>query len=1419
MTEFRYLRAAPCDTEQDFDVALIRTHAPMLTSDALREAQVDLAHVERITTIRRLTASGVTSLNPSSRFASDGNGFQVLWEDSERVFCRGDSHGDSTRVLAVLPASGQPTPAVLDRLAHEYELRDELDGAWAARPLELVRERGRTMLMLEDPGGEPLERLLGAPLETGHFLRLAIDITVALAKLHLRGLLHKDVKPANIIVNCADRQVRLTGFGIASRVPRERQAPEPPESIAGTLAYMAPEQTGRMNRSIDSRSDLYALGVTFYQMLSGSLPFIAADPMEWVHCHIARKPLPPSERSENIPAPVSEIIMKLLAKTAEERYQTAVGVESDLRRCLVEWERKGHIEPFALGEHDAPDRLLLPEKLYGRAREVKTLLACFDRMVNNGAVELVLVSGYSGIGKSSVVNELHRVLVQPRGLFASGKFDQYKRDIPYSTLAQAFQSLIRPLLGKSDAELAGWREAFREALGPNGRLIIDLVPELKHIVGDQPPVPELPPRDAQRRFQLVFRRVLAVFARPEHPLALFLDDLQWLDSATLDLLEDLLTQPDVQHLMLIGAYRDNEVNSAHPLICKLEAIRKAGAVVHEIILAPLASEDVGRLIGDALHCEPGRVTALAELIHEKTAGNPFFINQLISVLGEEGLLTFDYGEGRWSWDLNSIRAKGYTDNVADLMIGKLNRLPVETRHALQLLACMGNSAVFALLQIASQQSAEKIHDHLWEAIRAGLIFRTEQSYTFAHDRVQEAAYSLIPEEARAAAHLRIGRLLLTSIAPEERHDAIFEIVNQLNRGASLVTSQEEREKLAELNLIAGKRAKASSAHASALTYFTAGAALLPEDAWERRQELAFALQLYSADCEMCTGALQAAEQRLATLATRAAGTVQRCDVAQQRADLYAMLGTSERAVVVGLECLRHIGIDWPARPTDEEARSEYERFWSLLGSRAIEDLIDLPQMQDAEALATINLLTSLSTPAFFADPNLGLLMVYRAANLNLEGGNSDAAPVNYSALGQMASGLFGRYHEGYRLGKMACDLLERRPLIHFGARTYYYFANVVPWTRPFREAIDPARRAFQIAKERGDPAFAAYSFRALSSIFLASGHPLDQVERELERGMEFVRRFGFFIDRISASLALVRMLRGTTAKFGSLDDGRFTERSFEERAKGADAFLEHHYLVRKLQARFLAGDYASAIDAADKLDTLYARTASLSVLMLGKGEYHFHAALSRAASCEPMGPDPYTKHRTALEKHERELRAWAANCPQNFEDRAALVGAEIARVEGRSLDAMDLYERAIASARANDFVHNEALAYELAARFYAERGFKQIADLYLRNARYCYLRWGANGKVRQLDETYPDLRQDEAHAGPTSTIGAPVEQLDLATVIKVSQAVSGEIALESLIDTLMRTAMEQAGAERALLIMPSVQEPRIEAEATTSGDR
>ncbi|MGX9430246.1 AAA family ATPase [Bradyrhizobium sp. LeoA1S1] len=1347
---------------------------------------------------------------------------QVLWEDGERVFSRGwrlDDNGNRVAVLLVAPAADHPSRTRLDRLTHEYELKDELDGAWAARPLALMRDAGRTILVLDDPGGEPLDRLLGEPMEVGRFLRLAIAVTSALGKLHQHGLIHKDIKPANIVVDCADGHVRLTGFGIASRLSRERQAPEPAETIAGTLAYMAPEQTGRMNRSVDARSDLYALGVTLYQMLTGVLPFTAADPMEWVHCHIARPPAPPGERLKDLPGSVSAIIMKLLAKTAEERYQTAAGAESDLRRCLAEWETRGDIDEFPLGEHDTPDRLLIPEKLYGRTAEIDTLLASFDRIVAGGRPELVLVSGYSGIGKSAVVNELHKPLVLPRGFFASGKFDQFKRDIPYATLAQAFQSLIRPLLSKTEAELRQWREALLEALEPNGRLIVDLIPELKHIIGEQPPVPELPPQDAQGRFQLVFRRFMSVFARPEHPLALFLDDLQWLDAATLDLLEDLLTRPDVQNLLLIGAYRYNEVDPIHPLMRKLEAMRQAGAILQDIVLAPLTCEDLGQLIADSVHSEPERITPLAQLIHEKTTGNPFFAIQFISALADEALLTFDYGEARWCWDLNRIHAKGYTDNVVDLMVGKLNRLSGETRNALQKLACLGNDAGFTMLRIVYQDSAEEMHGQLWEAVRAGLIFRSEDSYKFLHDRVQEAAYSLIPEESRAEAHLRIGMLLAAQTPPEKLEEAIFEIVNQLNRGSHLITSIEELERVAELNFIAGRRAKTSTAYAAALNYLLSGAALLPRDSWERQHDLIFELELHRAECEFLTGALAEAEQRLAVLSARTATTIERARVTCLQVDLYTTLDQGSRAIAVGLDYLHHLGIDWSPHPTEDEARREYKRIWSQLGSRTIESLVDLPLMSNAASLATLDVLTKLGPPAHYTDAKLRSMVICRAVNLSLEGGNCDGSCYAYAVLGRLAGPEFGDYQAGLRFGRLGYELVEQRGLKRFQARTYLNFGYLLMfWTRHVREGRDLLRRAFETANQIGDLTFAAYYYTHLNTYLLAAGDPLDNVQVEVEHGLAFARnmRFGFAIDSIAGQLGLIRTLRGLTPIFGRFDDGQFDERLLESRfCRNPDlALAEGSYWTRKLQARFFAGDYAGALEASLRAQQLQPTSASFFEC----AEYHFYSALSRAACCEFAAAGQWQEHVRALAAHHRQLEVWATACPDNFENRAALVGAEIARIEGRALDAEHLYEHAIHSAHTHGFVHNEALANEVAARFYAARGFKKIAHAYLQDARHAYIHWAADGKVRQLDELYPHLREQKPGASPTSTIGTSVEQLDLATVIKVSQAVSREIVLEKLIDTLMRTAIEHAGAGRGLLILAVGVGYRIEAEVTTSNN-
>jgi PAS domain S-box-containing protein len=1351
---------------------------------------------------------------------------EALRPDGDLILYRGSSKADQTQLLVLSPVGQFPSPESLKRLDNEFCLNAELDSSWAARPLGVVSHWDRTVLVLQDPGGVPLNKLLAPKADAANAesldialaLRLAISISAAIGALHQRGIIHKDIKPANVLVNSATGQCWLTGFGIASRLPRERQPPGPPEFIAGTLPYMAPEQTGRMNRSIDSRSDLYALGVTLYEMLTGSLPFSASDPMEWVHCHIARQPVPPDTRSASVPAPVSAIVMKLLAKTAEERYQTAAGLESDLRRCLVELEGSGPIAPFPLGEHDTPDRLLIPEKLYGRAREIDTLLASFDRVVANGRPELVLVSGYSGIGKSSVVNELHKVLVPPRGLFASGKFDQYKQNIPYSTLAQAFQSLVRPLLAKTEAELHDWREALLEALGPNGPLMVDLVPEVKLIIGEQPAVADLPPQEAKARFQLVFRRFVGVFARPEHPLALFLDDLQWLDAATLDFLQDLLTQPDVHHLMLIGAYRDNEIGSAHPLCRKLDAIRRTGALVQEITLAPLTQEDLERLIADSLRCAPHGTVLLARLVHHKTGGNPFFAIQFISALAEEGLLTFDHGAAQWSWDLARIHGKGYTDNIADLMVGKLNRLPVSTQNILKEFACLGNSAEVTTLSIVHGASEPEIHSDLWEALRLEFIMYLDGSYQFVHDRVREAAYSLVPERLRAEAHLRIGRLLAANIPSEKENEAIFEIVNQLNRGIALITLTEERERVARLNLNAARRAKMSTAYASALLYLTIAGQLLEAEGWDDCYNLAFAIELNRAECEFLTGQLAMAEARLSKLSSGADNLVDMAAAIRLQVVLYTTLNRPDRAIQICFQFLRRVGITWSPNPTGEDLRQEFEEMRHQLDGRPAEALLDSPLMSDPDWLATMDVLTEILPSAFFTDRNLLSLVVMRMVNLSIEHGNSDASCLAYAFLSMVLRSRFADYDSGFRWGQVSLDLMEKKGLKRFKARVYLCFGNIVtPWVRHLHTARAMVRHGLETALATGDLTYSAYSYSSLVSNLLASGDRLEDVQHEAERGFNFVAKAGFdmTVNFITVQLNFIKTLRGLTPVFGSFGDDGF-EDYFERQLENNPQLTLSScwYWIRRLQGHYYSGQYGLAVAAAVKAEKLLWTTTSF----LEEAEYHFFAALAIAAIYDSELSSQRPLHLKALADHSEQITLWAQKCPENFADRAALVCAEIAHIGGREWEAARLYEQAIRLAQTNGFLHHEALANELAARFYRVTGFEKIANGYLRDARYCYHRWGAAGKVRQLDQLYPHLIEKRPALGPTSTIGAPIDELDFTTVVEALRALSSEIVLEKLIDTLMRRAIEHAGAERGLLILARDEDQRIEAEATTSGD-
>ena len=1318
---------------------------------------------------------------------------------------------DSAIVLLKLLDRDNARAADEARFRHEYALLQSLDVPEIIKPITLLDDGVRLALVLEHFAGECLETVLAREprLALPAALHIARQLAHALAVLHGAGIVHRDIRPANMLLARDDAQVRLVDLSRAASRQHEAFPSGHHAAAVGDWAYLSPEQTGRMNRQADYRTDFYSLGITLYRLLTGQLPFQAGDPLAWAHCHLAHVPPALSDLVPDIPRTVSDLVLKLLAKLPEDRYQSADGLIADLERCLSQWQACGRIEPFVLGQDDVPDRLRIPHKLYGRERERAALLAAFDYMAASGKPALATVSGYSGIGKSALVGELRQPIAEKRGYFISGKFDQYQRDVPYATLTQAFRELVQQLLAESETSIAGWRQRIQEAVGVNGQLMIDVLPQVELIIGKQEPVPTLEPTEAKNRFRMVFRQFITVFAGRDRPLVLFADDLQWIDAASLELIGHVLTHPDTGSFLLLGAYRDNEVGPAHPIRTSIEAIQQSGVPVTNIQLAPLPLAPLNQLIADTLHAEAARCEPLTRLLIERTGGNPFFFTQFLGSLQDEGLLQRHAQRGGWQWNLEEIAAKDFADNIVDLIIGRLQRLPAETQTVLQLASCLGNKFDLSRLAIvAVEQEQAEVERQLAVAVHEGLIAYTRDTCKFLHDRIQQAAYLLIPQERQSAVHLRIGRLLAARLIEDELAESLFDVANQFNRGAALLVDRDEKVRVAQLNLRAARKARAAAAYASALSYLAAGAALLEKDRWERHYELTFALEFLRAECEFLNGEVAAAEERLTMLWERGANIIDRAAVTCLRVDVYLTLGQSDRAIAVGLDYLRHLGIEWSPHPAKEEARHEYERIWRQLGNRTVKELIDLPLMSDPAPLATMEVLLKMGPPTYFIDMNLFALVTCRAINLSLEHGNCDASCTPYTWLAMVAGPCFDDYQAGFSFSWLGYELVEQRGLKRFQVRTYSaYASSVIPWMRHIRTGRDLCRRNFELATKTGDLTFAAYSFFSLNTNMLVAGDPLGEVQREAENGLAFVQKipFGLAVDIIATQLGFVRTLRGLTPTFGVFDDEQFDEHRIERHFASNPnlALAEGWYWIRKLQARFFASDYAAAIDALSRAEPL------LWTSMLETAEYHFYGALSRTAACTTATSEERQQHVAALAAHHRQLLIWAETCPDNFENRAALVGAEIARIEGRHFDATRLYEQAIRSARINGFVQNEALASELAGRFHLDNDLEMSGICHLRHARTCYLRWEAHGKVRQLDERYPQLRALPAQAAQD----AAVAQLDALSISKASQAISSRIVLDELIDTLMRLVLENAGAQNGCLLLPREEELVLVAEA------
>ncbi|MEW6683352.1 MAG: sigma 54-interacting transcriptional regulator [Nitrospirota bacterium] len=1361
------------------------------------------------------------------------SGYKVLEEihrSRKWVVFRGQRDRDRATVLIKTLIADLPAEKDIAALKREYEILQNLriDGIPKAYGLE--RQHNRLALILEDIGGEPLRILIDSQrIDLVSFLKIAIELSGTLAEVHQNNFIHNDINPNNIVVDLKTNKVRLVDFTISSFLLHETPKISHPSLLEGTLAYLSPEQTGRMNRAVDYRTDFYSLGVTFFEMLTGRLPFDSMDPLELVHFHIAKIPAPPCELNPDVPQAVSSIVVKLLAKTAEERYQSAYGLKADLEACLAQWQASGTIGGFTPGRYDFSDQFLIPQRLYGRERELETLLAAFEQ-VAQGTTQVMLVSGYSGIGKSTLVNEVHKPIVERRGYFISGKFDQFKRSTPYSAIIQAFQELVRQLLTESEEQIQGWKEKLIHALGPNGQVIIAVIPEVELVIGPQPAVAELPPVESQNRFNLVFQRFLQVFTQHDHPLVVFLDDLQWADPATLNLLQLLLTSPNVRHLFLIGAYRDNEVDSAHPLMRTLSSLKSAGVELHRVTLEPLQLPDLTLFIRDTLHGELAEAAPLAALVFEKTDGNPFFVIQFLKTLKQEGFLEFDYAQGRWAYRIDDIAGATMTDNVIDLMTRKIQRLSNKTQRALTLAACIGNQFDQDTLAIVSEQSQEAVADDLKEAINQGLILSTTadrgsktdndpRSYAFLHDRVQQAAYALIPAERQQIVHLTVGRLLLQRVDPEHTDETVFDVVHHLNLGRSLITEETERVALARLNLSAGRKAKSSTAYVAARDYLKAGLSLLGAEQWESRYDLAFALHLEAAACLYLCGHFDEVEQQFESLLQRARSSLDKARVYNLRSVQYENMSRYADALAVACESLALFGVSFPDSVEGKQAalESEIESIRSLLGQRRIESLIDLPVMIHPETRMVMTILTDMWSSAYIiGEEVLARLISATMVRLSLLHGNLEESAYGYVTHAITVGPVCGDYESAYEFGRLALRVNERFNDSRRRAKIHQQFhAHVNLWRQPIQTCIPHAREACRSGLESGDFLYAAYGASTETWSAIVSTQDLAQFVRDYTPNLALIKKLKIvsFGDALMLMLSWVRALQGETRAPLSLSHEAFDENEYAETYRG-NPFFTTFYAVAKLHLFYVFGEYGKALETARTArGIVYRLSGTIWPVM-----FDFWTGLTLAANYADATEDERRAYFEEMEKAQTSFAVLAQNCPENFLCQALLLSAEIERIAGRHLAALDRYEHAIRYAGETNMLQHRALASELCAKFWLGRGQGKIAAVFMDDARTCYAQWGAAAKVAELEHKYPDLLGREANSRPLAVGGVPAMDqtkagaFDLFSVMKAAQVMSSEIELEELLAKLMRIAIENAGAERGSLMVESDGELFVRAE-------
>ncbi|MBP5972244.1 AAA family ATPase [Brasilonema sp. CT11] len=1410
-------------------------------------------------------------LNNINNIKADYQIIQKIYESANSLVYRGIFKPSIQPVILKILKENYPTPSELNRYKQEYEITRSLKNDGVIKAYDLQRYENSLVMLLEDFGGESLKLLMrDRQFSLKEFLSIAIKTTESLATIHAANIIHKDINPSNIVYNLKTEQLKIIDFGISTPLAWENQTVGNIERLEGTLAYIAPEQTGRMNRGIDYRSDFYSLGVTFYELLTNKLPFATTDSIELVHCHIAQQPVPPHELVETsnstflpIPKAVSDIVMKLLAKIPEERYQSAWGIKADLETCRDRLQSLGQIDEFCLATQDICDHFVIPEKLYGREEEVTQLLTTFER-VSQGSTETILVSGYSGIGKTALVNEVHKPILRQRGYFISGKFDQLQRDTPYGAITLAFQDLIRQLLTESEAALQTWKRELLVTLNPNAQIIIDVIPEVEQIIGKQQPVELLGSTEAQQnRFNLFFQRFLRVFSKKEHPLVIFIDDLQWADLASLKLIELLITDVDSQYILIIGAYRNNEVDATHPLIQTLEQIKKDGARVKNILLQPLKIPYINQLIADTLSCSIEKSKHLAELVSNKTQGNPFFLSQLLDLFYNEKIFFFEYNKNSWCWNIKDIKRVEITSNVVDLTIAKITKLDEKSQKLLHLAACIGNKFNLEVLSVVNKKSQINTARELQAAIKAGLILPLSNDYKipllwnqeefssgtseifdafspeipkyipykFLHDKVQQAAYALIPEEEKKAVHLQIGRLLLENTQEKKLEENIFDIVNQLNEGIELITECSERDNLAKLNLQAGKRAKASTAYQPALKYLETGLALLSQNSWQEQYKLTLEIYVKTLELLYLNTKYDQIEYFSETILKQANNILDTVEVYKIKIFYYFAILDSHRAIDNALNILSKLGIDISDQAIDinEKVEQQEKYIKSLFPNKKIEDLANLPVITDKYKLAAIQILQQIIPPTFTANFSLFVQVILTLLKLCLKYGNYPQASMTYSYYGLLLCGIKKDMNYGYKFGELSLKLLKKSDSSQSESLAIHvYYGFLWHWKIYLKEKVarDKLLSTFHKGINTGDREYSGYVSIDYCLIEFFGGDDLKQVENDEIKYTVLTKKYQqkYLTDYLEIFKKTVKYLttKSNNKEFFLMGDSQQEEeKNLQEYVKCSNQWLLYTFYLNKTIGYYFFKDLDHAIDNTINTEKYIESIGSY----LTAPQHNLYSSLSFLGHYHNCNLEQQKTIFKKLEKNQQDLKRWADDCPENFKNKYDLVEAEKARVLGQNWQAQELYEKAIQGAKKSEFIHEEAIAYERAAEFYISLGREEIGKLYLRNAYHCYSRWGAKAKTEALELEYPQFlmdinnrKEDQSINTTESTGGTNPQVLDLMTVTKASQVLASEIKLDQLLAKLMKTVIENGGAQKGFLILEKDRKWAIAAESTVDSD-